>query len=100
MNSLLLLVLIDEALDAAFSVDQLVLAREERMAIRANFDLDVGLGGAGLDDITASAAHGRLNVLRMNSLFHRGLGISDGYGRVNDPASQLLEQICYRYIMI
>ena len=40
-----------EALDAAGGVDELLLAREERMARRADLDVDVLLGGAGLDDV-------------------------------------------------
>ena len=53
-----LLILVHEALDAAFGVHQLVLAREERMAIGANFDLDVRFGRARFDHVAASAADG------------------------------------------
>jgi hypothetical protein len=41
------------------------------MAVRANFDFDIRFGRAGLDHISASAANGRFNVLRMNSVFHK-----------------------------
>ena len=51
----LFLVLIIEALNATFSIDELVLAREERMAHSANFDLDVLFGRARLKAIAASA---------------------------------------------
>src|SRR5439155_628770 len=42
-----------EALDPAGGIDELLLAREERMARRADLDVDLGHGGAGLDDVTA-----------------------------------------------
>ena len=40
------------------------------MALGANFDVDLGLGGTSLDDITASAGNGAVNVVRMDILFH------------------------------
>ena len=67
---LLLLIFIEEAFDAAFRVDELVLAREERVAARANFDLDVFLGGARLERVAAGASDLGLDVNGMNTLFH------------------------------
>lgn len=40
------------------------------MALGANFDVDLGLGGTSLDDIAASAGNGAVNVVRMDTLFH------------------------------
>ena len=38
-----------EALDTAAGIDQLLLAGVERMALAANFDMDLRLGVAGMD---------------------------------------------------
>ncbi len=67
---LLLLVLIEEALNASFSVEQLVFAREERMAVSADFDLDLLFGRAGFDHVAASAGDSGFRVNGMNALFH------------------------------
>ena len=48
-----------------------MLAGPHRVAVRADFDLDVFLGRAGLHDVSASAGDGRFNVMRVNSLFHK-----------------------------
>ena len=40
------------------------------MALGANFDVDLGLGGTSLDDVAASAGDGAVNVVRMDTLFH------------------------------
>src|SRR5262249_15720377 len=63
-------VLAVEALDPASGVDQLLLAREERVARRADLDVDALLGGAGLDDIAAGADDAALLVARMNAFLH------------------------------
>ena len=54
----LLSVLPVEALDPARGVHQLQLTGEERMARRADVDVDVLLGGAGLDDVAARTDDG------------------------------------------
>ena len=59
-----------EALNTSAGVNQLLLASVERMALGANFDVDLGLGGTSVDDITASAGNGAVNVVRMDTLFH------------------------------
>src|SRR5437867_8514715 len=59
-----------EALDPAGRVDQLLLAGEERMARRADLDVDGRHGGAGLDDAAAGTDDGRLLVARMNAFLH------------------------------
>ena len=48
-------VLLLEALDAPGRVHQLLLAGEERMALRADLHPDVRAGGAGVDDLAAGA---------------------------------------------
>src|SRR5258705_3141356 len=63
-------VLAVEALDPARGVDQLLLAREERMARRAELDVDRLLGGTGVDDIAAGADDLGLLVARMNAFLH------------------------------
>ena len=40
------------------------------MALGANFDVDLRLGGTSVDDITACAGDGAVNVVRMDTLFH------------------------------
>ena len=59
-----------EALNTSAGVDQLLLTSVERMALGANFDVDLGLGGTSLDDVAASAGDGAVNVVRMDTLFH------------------------------
>ena len=59
-----------EALNTSAAVNQLLLTSVERMALGANFDVDLGLGGTSLDDVAASAGDGAVNVVRMDTLFH------------------------------
>src|SRR5207249_4710713 len=71
-----------EALDPAGGIDELLLAREERMARRADLDVDLGHGGAGLDDVTAGTDDLRLVVPRMNAFLH---GEADTIAAGSDP---------------
>ena len=59
-----------EALNTSAGVNQLLLASVEGMALGANFDVDLGLGGTSLDDVAACAGDGAVNVVRMDTLFH------------------------------
>src|SRR5439155_24027401 len=59
-----------ELLDAAGGVHVFHLAREERMAGRADFDGDVVLGAARDELIAATAGQGGFFVLWVNTLFH------------------------------
>ena len=59
-----------EALNTSAGVNQLLLTSVERMALGANFDVDLGLGGTSLDDVAACAGDGAVNVVRMDTLFH------------------------------
>ena len=40
------------------------------MALGANFDVDLRLGGTSLNDVAACAGDGAVNVVRMDTLFH------------------------------
>src|ERR1051325_3500744 len=60
-----------EAIDASSGIDQLLFAGEERVASRANFDVQVALlGGAGLERLAASAGNIYFDVFWVNSWFH------------------------------
>jgi hypothetical protein len=60
-----------EAIDASRGVDQLLFAGEERVAGRANFDVQVALlGRARLERLAASAGNSYIDVFWVNSWFH------------------------------
>jgi len=60
-----------EAIDASRGIDQLLFAGEERVASRANFDVQVALfGGACRERLTASAGNSYIDVFWVNSWFH------------------------------
>src|SRR3954447_22947305 len=59
-----------EALHAATRVDQLLLARVERVAVRADLHVDLGLGRAGRELVAAGAADVSLDVLGMDVGLH------------------------------
>ena len=59
-----------EAINTSAGVYQLLLAREEGVALGANVNDDILLGGAGLNDIAAGTADRGLLVLGMDALFH------------------------------
>lgn len=65
-------VLLLEALDAAGCVDQLLLAGEEWVALRADFDADqfAFAGGAGLEGASAGAVNRDSVIIGVNSFFH------------------------------
>src|SRR5581483_5616161 len=64
-------VLLAELVHAPGGIDDLLLARVERMAVRADFDLQiVAQRRAGLEGVTAGADHRDLFVLGMNGVFH------------------------------
>src|SRR3954462_639082 len=69
-------VLLLEALDAAGGVDELLLARVERVAVRANFDAECAAGRVGLDLVAARAGDDRRLVDRVDSLFGHWLGLA------------------------
>ena len=60
-----------EAVNASRGVDQLLLAREERVTSRADFYVQVALlGGSGGERLAAGAGNINIDVFRMNSWFH------------------------------
>jgi hypothetical protein len=60
-----------KAIDASCGIDQLLFTREEGVASRTDFDVQVALlGGASLECLAARAGDGNFNVFGMNSWFH------------------------------
>ena len=59
-----------EAIDTAAALNGLLFAGVERMALGADFDLQLGLGGTGLERCTAHAANDGLTILGMDLFFH------------------------------
>jgi hypothetical protein len=59
-----------ESLDAAGGVDKLLLAGEERVAIRADLKPDFRLRRPSLPRFTAGAMHGRIHIFWMNVRLH------------------------------
>src|SRR5688572_3204552 len=62
--------LLVEPLDAALGVDQLLPAREERVAGGADFEMQIRLGRARLERVAARTAHLDLFVLGVNPFLH------------------------------
>jgi hypothetical protein len=65
--------LLREALDAAFRVDELLPSRKERVAVRADFEVQLLLGRAGLPGRSAGAAGLDVVVLRVDGFLHNEL---------------------------
>src|SRR5215471_6174616 len=59
-----------EALHPAARVDELLLARVERVAVRADLDVELGLCGPRLERVPAGARHRREHILRMDVGLH------------------------------
>src|SRR5688572_306448 len=73
-DGLLQAVLLAEAVDAAAGVHDLLLARVERVAVRADFDLEVGPERrARLEGVATAAGHRDVGVGRVNAFFHSGI---------------------------
>src|SRR3989338_721273 len=66
----LLAVLAPEPLDAAGRIHQFLLAGEKRMAVRADFDVDLLPGGPRVIRGPAGARDRAGHVVGMNALFH------------------------------
>src|SRR5688572_20433309 len=64
------LVLALEPLDAAGRVHELLLPREERMALGAHFHANLGPSRSSADDLAARTGNGRVHVVRMNTHLH------------------------------
>jgi hypothetical protein len=59
-----------KAINTSAGIYQLLLASEERMALRANINNDVFLGRASLNYVSTGAANSSLIVFGMDSLLH------------------------------
>ena len=59
-----------EAINTSAGVNQFLLASVEGMALGANFNVDFGLSGTSVDNLTASAGDGAIHIVGMDSLFH------------------------------
>ena len=59
-----------EAIHASAGVHQLLTAGVERMALGADFDLELALNGTALESLAASAANDALTVCGMDILLH------------------------------
>ena len=63
-------VLLVELINAAAGIDELLLAGIERVALGADLNGDVLLGGSGLDDFAAGAANGGALIVGMDAFLH------------------------------
>src|SRR5690349_5633992 len=61
-----------ETLDAACSVDDALLAREVRVAVAADVEVDALFGGVSGPGVTAGATYGGFDVLGVDVGFHAG----------------------------
>ena len=59
-----------EAIYSSAAVYQLLSAGEERMALAADFDLELTLGGAGNEGLSAGAAYDCFAIRRMDIFLH------------------------------
>src|SRR4051794_27245519 len=71
----LLLILLLEALDASAGVDELLLARVERVALSADIDVEGPTGGVGLLLVPAGTSDRRGLIERVNPLLGHGLNL-------------------------
>ena len=70
VSDLLQTELLVELSNAAAGIDQLLLASEEGVTLRADFHLDVTLGRTCLNHITAGASNSSLLIIGMDSFLH------------------------------
>lgn len=59
-----------ESVNTSACINKLLLACVERMALRADFNLNILLCGASIDHIAASAGNSGIIILRMDTFFH------------------------------
>jgi hypothetical protein len=71
----LLAELLAEALHASGRIDEALLAGEERMALRADVRMNLGLSRSSLERIAAGALHSRRMVFGMDVGFHANLDV-------------------------
>ena len=83
----LLLVALAEPLDAAGGVHQLLLSREERVALAADLDAQLLLRGAGRPGLAAGTVDQDLVKLGVKVRFHGTADSTDSGARAQAPAS-------------
>ena len=67
-----------ESVNSSACINKLLLAGIEGVALGANFNSDILLGGTSLDHIAACAGNSGLNIVRVDSLFHcKGTSLSE-----------------------
>src|SRR5713226_6234653 len=76
-----------EAIDAAGGIEQFLLAREIRMAFRANLDAQLFLGRAGHPRFAAGAVRLNLLIFRVNLWFHWLYLVEDSFRVALETAS-------------
>ena len=59
-----------ETINTTARVNELLLAGEERVALGADFNAQLRLGGTRYESVAANAGHGRLLILRMDAFLH------------------------------
>src|SRR5690606_38667555 len=78
-----------ELVNAPAGINDLLLAREERVALRADVDTQVfGEGRTRLEGIAATAGDGHVFILRMNVGFHGGLTKKSAHSTRTRPAGK------------
>src|SRR5688572_32786217 len=81
-RSILASVLLAELVHATAGIDDLLLARVERMAVGTDFDLQVMTQrGAGNEGVTAAADHVDRFVLGMDAVFHGTVSVGGPGGK-------------------
>lgn len=81
--------LLVELSNAAAGIDQLLLASEEGVTLRAHFYLDVFLGRTCLNHITAGASNSSLLIIGMDSFLHCSCS------PLSDPKLAFSQKLCY-----
>ena len=64
------LVAFAETLHTTSGIDDLLLTREKRMAVGADFNVQFVFGRPGVDHVATKTSDGAVDVFRMNILFH------------------------------
>ncbi len=70
LRGLVEIIALPELIGTSASINKLLLAGKERMALGTNVDPDVFLGGTCLDDVTASAPDLGFFICGMDTVFH------------------------------
>lgn len=66
-------IFLQELLNSAFGIDKFLLAGEEWVTARTDFDMDRFFGRSRVDNVAAGASDRGVSVFRMDSGFHFGM---------------------------